>query len=161
MDPATGTVTGMTSSQPATGDAAESLDPAVVRAGSARPAWPVWAAVPVGGAVVAAGSFAGWWWLPFAVGLVLGVAGRLLGTRRGLALLVPALAAVVGWGFPLLRLAAHGDPVGGTAHTVAALAGLPDTAALPIAVTLLLAVVQALLGTWLGRALTPDRRAAG
>jgi hypothetical protein len=38
---------------------------------------------------------------------------------------------------------------------IAALVGLPAYAAVGIAVTLLVAVIQVLAGTWLGRALTP------
>jgi hypothetical protein len=40
---------------------------------------------------------------------------------------------------------------------LAALAGLPPYAAVGVAATLLVAVVQALVGTWPGRTLTPGR----
>jgi hypothetical protein len=40
-------------------------------------------------------------------------------------------------------------------RSIAALAGLPASAAVAIAVTLLVAVVQAAAGLWLGRALAP------
>jgi hypothetical protein len=41
------------------------------------------------------------------------------------------------------------------ARTIAALAGLPASAAVAIAVTLVVAVLQAVAGLWLGRALAP------
>jgi hypothetical protein len=118
---------------------------------------PVLAAAVAGAALVAAGSFAGWWWLPFALGLVLGVASRLLRVPRSVALPVPVAAAVAGWAFPLAWRAASGAPIAATSRTVAALAALPDSAALPIALTLLLAAIQALTATWLAAALTPPR----
>jgi len=41
------------------------------------------------------------------------------------------------------------------ARTIAALAGLPASAAAAIGVTLLVAAIQAAAGVWLGRALAP------
>jgi hypothetical protein len=147
----------MQSTQPAGGGSGRAAGSAAPAGGSLRWAGAVTAAAVLGGGAVGAGAYAGWWWVPFAVGAVLGVAGRCRGVRRGWALLVPALAAVAGWALPLVRLAVQGAPVGATSRTVAALAGLPGSAVLPITVTLLLAAVQALTGTWLARALTPRR----
>jgi hypothetical protein len=63
--------------------------------------------------------------------------------------------ALVGWGIPLWWPALHGQPSGATARVIAALAGLPAHAVAGIAVTLLVAVLQVLVGAWLGRALNP------
>jgi hypothetical protein len=48
-----------------------------------------------------------------------------------------------------------GLPEGAVAREIAALAGLPASPAVAIAVTLLVAVIQAAVGLWLGRALAP------
>ena len=66
--------------------------------------------------------------------------------------------AAAGWAVPLAWLAGQGRPVGATARVVAALAGLPPHAAVAIAVTLLVAVLQALAGLWLGWSLGPSPR---
>ena len=63
--------------------------------------------------------------------------------------------ALVGWGIPLTLMAMHGQPTGAVAHVIAALAGLPGYAAVGVALTLLIALVEALAGFWLGRALAP------
>lgn len=104
--------------------------------------------------VVGAGALLGAWFLPLFAGAAAGLAAR----RRMLPVVVAVSAA--GWAVPLAWLAARGQPIAGTARTIAALAGLPDSAVLVIAVTVLVAVVQALLGLWLVRALLP-RRANG
>ena len=49
-------------------------------------------------------------------------------------------------------LALRGLPVGATARTVAALAGLPPYAGVAVAVPLLLAALPVLAGAWLARA---------
>ena len=49
----------------------------------------------------------------------------------------------------------RGQPYGAVARVIAALLGLPGYAAVGMAVTVLVAVVQALAGYWLGRAVTP------
>jgi hypothetical protein len=64
--------------------------------------------------------------------------------------------AAAGWGIPLWWSAWRGSAVGATARVVAALAGLPPHAAAAIAATLLVAVIQTLLGLWLGRTLSPS-----
>ena len=48
-----------------------------------------------------------------------------------------------------------GLPEVAVGRSIAALAGLPASAAIAIAVTLLVAAVQAAAGLWLGRALAP------
>jgi hypothetical protein len=106
-------------------------------------------------AILGLGALAGLWFLPLLAGVGAGLAAR----RRMLPVVVVVAAA--GWAVPLAWLAARGQPIGGTARTIAALAGLPASAALVVAVTLLIAVVQALLGLWLVRALWPRRRGSG
>jgi hypothetical protein len=107
--------------------------------------------------VVAVGTVAGLWFVPFVVGLVAGVAAR----HHRLRVVLPAASAVavVGWAVPLAWQAGQGEPVGGVARTVGALAGLPASDALVVGLTLLVAALQAVTGTWLARAASP--RAAG
>jgi len=107
-------------------------------------------------ACVAAGAAAGLWFLPFVAGLAAGIASRYAGLRASLA--AAGVAAVAGWAIPLWWLALRGAPVGATARTVAALAGLPPYAGAAVAATLLAAALQAAAGLWLARALTPRPR---
>lgn len=110
--------------------------------------------------IVAAGALAGWWFLPFVAGLAAGLAAG-YGRLRLRASLPAALAvAVVGWGTAITWLALRdGLPEIAVARTIAALAGLPASAAAAIAVTLLVAAIQAAAGLWLGRALAPGHGA--
>ena len=93
----------------------------------------------------------GLWFAPFALAVAIGVFAR---RSRGAVLTVTA-GAVAGWAVALWIMALNGLPVGATARTIAALAGLPPYAAVAVAVTLLLAALQALTGTWLARAVFP------
>ena len=111
-------------------------------------------------ALIAAGALAGWWFLPFLAGLAGGVASRSGGWRLRVALPAAALVAAAGWGAALGWLALRGLPEAAVARVIAALAGLPAHAAVAIAVTLLVAAIQAAAGLWLGRALGPHRPAA-
>ncbi len=111
-------------------------------------------------AVIAGGAAIGWWFVPFLAGLAAGIASRLGGWRMRATLLATACVAAAGWAIPLCWQAASGQPVGATARVVAALAGLPAYAAVAIAVTLLVAVIQALAGLWLARAVFPRRTRA-
>jgi hypothetical protein len=106
--------------------------------------------------IVAAGALAGWWFLPFLAGLAAGLAAR-YGRLRLRATLPAAVAvAVAGWGAALAWLAVRdGLPEVAVARTIAALAGLPASAAAAIGATLLVAAIQAAAGVWLGRALAP------
>jgi hypothetical protein len=117
------------------------------------PAWLLACLAAVG--VLAAGAAAGWWFLPFVAGLAGGVAARYGRWRRRAAVAAAIIVAAAGWAVPLLWQAAQGQPVGGTAGVVAALAGLPRVAAVGIAATLLVAVLQTLAGLWLGWSLIP------
>ena len=120
-------------------------------------------------AFIAVGALVGVWATPFLVGLAGGVASRLGGWRLRVALPAVVLVAAAGWGAALGWLALRGLPEGAVARVIAALAGLPARAAVAIAVTLLVAAIQAAVGLWLGRALTsaarladgPGRRTAG
>jgi hypothetical protein len=67
-----------------------------------------------------------------------------------MALAAACLTGMTGWVLPLIWLLIQGEPVGATARVVAALAGLPPYAAIVVAATLLIAVIQAAVGTWLG-----------
>ena len=70
---------------------------------------------------------------------------------------VVALMAVAGWGIAIWLPALRGQPSGATARVIAALVSLPPNAASAIALTLLIALVQAVVGAWLGRVLMPRR----
>jgi hypothetical protein len=109
-------------------------------------------------AAVAVGALLGWWFLPFPAGLVIGLAAG--PAQRRLRTTIPAAAAVAaaGWGAALWWQVLHGLPYGAVARVIAALAGLPPHAAVAIVVTLLVAVIQAVVGLWLGRTLTPRTR---
>jgi hypothetical protein len=69
--------------------------------------------------------------------------------------------ALVGWAIPLWALALDGQPVGATARAIAGLAGLPPYAGVTVAVVLLLAALQVLVGAWLARAVLPRRQPVG
>ena len=133
----------------------EPFRPSFARPRHRGPLWP-WLLGWLGGtALIVAGAAAGWWFVPFAVGLLAAITTTIGGWR--LRVLLPAVAAMalVGWGIPLWWPALHGQPSGATARVIAALAGLPAHAVAGIAVTLLVAVLQVLVGAWLGRALNP------
>jgi hypothetical protein len=101
------------------------------------------------------GAYLGAWWVPFPVGVAASlpvVAGRL---GRGGMLAVTA-GAVLGWALPLWTMALSSLPVGATARAIAALAGLPPYAGVAVAVTLLLAALQVLVGAWLARGLSRE-----
>jgi hypothetical protein len=112
-------------------------------------------------ALLAAGAAAGWWFLPFVAGLAGGLAARYGRWPRRAAAAAAVIVAAAGWAVPLAWQAGQGQPIGGTARVVAALAGLPPYAAVAIAATLLVAVLQALAGLWLGWSLIPKPRTSG
>jgi hypothetical protein len=108
-------------------------------------------------AMIAAGAIAGLWFVPLIIGFIAGICARWGGWRlRVMAWAVLAMCAG-GWGAALAALAARGLPIGATARTIAAVAGLPAYAAVAVGGTVAIAVVQGLVGLWLGRALTPLR----
>jgi hypothetical protein len=108
------------------------------------------AACAVSAAVLGLGAAFGLWFLPFVAGILAGA----LPWRARSALGLVVLAVAVGWGAALAWPALSGAPAGATARVVAALAGLPPYAAVGVAATLLVGVLQAVVAVWLTRALT-------
>jgi hypothetical protein len=119
------------------------------------PAWLL--AFLAGAAAIAAGAAVGLWFAPFVVGLLTGISVRWGAWRLRVTIPATAAMALIGWGILLWWPALHGEPSGAVARVVAALAGLPPHAAVGIALALLLAVIQAVVGLWLGRAVAPRR----
>jgi hypothetical protein len=111
-------------------------------------AWLVVCAVTA--VILGFGAALGLWFLPFVAGLAAGAWPWR--TRAALALAV--LAVAVGWGAALWWPALSGAPAGATARVIAALAGLPPHAAVGVAATLLVGILQALAALWLARAVT-------
>lgn len=109
-----------------------------------------------GVAVLAVGALAGLWYLPFLAGLAWGVAARYGRLRLRASLPAVVIVAAAGWAAALAWLMLRdGLPERSVARTIAALGGLPAHATTGIAVTLLVAAIQAAAGLWLGRALAP------
>ena len=112
--------------------------------------WPLLVGCAATAALLGLGAGLGWWFLPFAAGIVAGA-----GPWRTLpALGLVVLAVVVGWGAALWWPALSGAPAGATARVIAALAGLPPHAAVGVAATLLIGILQAVVAFWLARAVT-------
>ena len=101
-------------------------------------------------ALLGLGAGLGWWFLPFAAGIAAGAGPW----RASPALGLVVLAVVVGWGAALWWPALSGAPAGATARVIAALAGLPPHAAVGVAATVGIGILQALVAFWLARALT-------
>lgn len=112
-----------------------------------------WACAISGVAFVALSTLGHLWFAPFVAGVILGGVTRWRQARARAAVGLVVAAALVGWAVPLLWQAVAGRPVVGTAGVVAALAGLPASGWLIIAVTLLVGGGQGLIGVWTGRAL--------
>jgi hypothetical protein len=105
--------------------------------------------------LIVAGAVLGWWFMPFAAGVLAGLANRIGRWRTRVALPAVAIVAALGWAVPIVWSELNGQPYVAVARVIAALLGLPANPAVGIAVTLIVAVVQAVAGYWLGRALTP------
>jgi hypothetical protein len=105
--------------------------------------------------IITAGALLGLWFIPFLAGLAAGLAAHAGHWRLRVTLPVTAVIAAGGWGVALWWLVLRGMPEGAVAREIAALAGLPPYAPVAVAVTLLVAVIQAAAGLWLGRALMP------
>jgi hypothetical protein len=105
--------------------------------------------------LIVAGAALGWWFMPFVVGVLAGLANRIGRWRTRIALPAVAIVAALGWAVPIVWSVLNGQPYAAVARVIAALLGLPANPAVGIAVTLIVAVVQAVVGYWLGRALTP------
>jgi hypothetical protein len=108
-----------------------------------------------GTAVIGGGAVIGWWFMPFAVGLAAGLANRVAGWRIRIALPAVAAMGLAGWGIPMGWQLLHGQPFDVAARTVLAHIGLRAAAGAGMTATLVVAVVQTVVGYWLGRAVTP------
>ena len=107
-------------------------------------------------AILALGALAGLWYLPFLAGLAAGLVARYGRLRLRVTLPAVVIVAAAGWSAALAWLALRvGLPEQPVARTIAALGGLPAHATVGVAVTLAVAVIQAVAGLWLGRALAP------
>jgi hypothetical protein len=106
------------------------------------------------------GAYLGAWWVPFPVGVAVGMPAVAGWLGRG-GLLAATGGAVLGWALSLWAMALSSLPVGATARAIAALAGLPPYAGVAVAVTLLLAAAQVLAGGWLARAVFPGTAVSG
>jgi hypothetical protein len=120
--------------------------------------WPVsvWLLGYLAGVLlIIAGAAIGWWFVPFAAGVLAGLVNWIGRWPTRIALPAVVVAAAAGWGVPLFWASLRGQPYGAQARVIAALLGLPAYSAVGVAVTLLVAAAQAVAGYWLGRALTP------
>jgi hypothetical protein len=105
--------------------------------------------------LIAGGAVVGWWFMPFAAGLLAGLANRIGRWPTRVALSAVAIVAALGWAAPLAWSVLRGQPYVAVARVIAVLLGLPASAAVGIAFTLAVAVIQGVVGYWLGRAVTP------
>lgn len=110
--------------------------------------------VLVGAVVIAAATGLGWWFVPFVIGIAAGVANRSGGWPPRVALPAIVVIAAVGCAAPLWLGVLRGRP-SGAARVIATLIGLPADSAAGLLLTVAIAVLQAVIGYWLGRALTP------
>jgi len=120
--------------------------------------WPpaVWlAALLIGTLLIMGGALIGWWFMPFVIGLLAGVANWVGRWPAKVAVLAVALAGAVGWAVPLSYSMAHGHWHAATVRITASQLGLPGTTAAGVALSIAVAVAQAVAGYWLGRAVTP------
>jgi urease accessory protein UreF len=112
-------------------------------------------ALVAGTAALAGTALLGWWFMPFAIGLIAGLLNRIAGRRTRVALPAVLAAALIGWGLALGWLGRHGLPFAAVERVIAAVHGFPHSATAGVTVTLLVAAAQVTAGYWLGRALTP------
>jgi hypothetical protein len=97
--------------------------------------------------VALAAVLLGYWWAPFAVGLV---AGAIVGRAR-IAIPAGALVGALAWAVPLA--AAHSRyGLGRTAAALAAIMGLDHQELVPLVLTLLVGSLLGLTGAWVGSA---------
>jgi hypothetical protein len=107
--------------------------------------------------LIAGGAAVGWWFMPFAAGVLAGLANWIGRWPTRVALPAVAIVVALGWAVPLVWSVLGGQPYVAVARVIAVLLGLPASAAVGIAFTLAVAVIQGVVGYWLGRALTPVR----
>jgi hypothetical protein len=108
-----------------------------------------------GSLVIVGAAAAGWWFAPFVVGALAGIVNWVGSWQLRVAVPAVAVMAAIGWGAPLVFALSRGQPYWPMARVIAAIVGLPASAAAGFALTLLVAMAQALAGYWLGSALTP------
>jgi hypothetical protein len=106
-------------------------------------------------AAIGGGAMIGLWFLPLIAGVLTGIAARFGDFRLRGAVLAVLLMCGCGWGGALVAYSVRGQPVWATARVIAAVAGLPASAAVAVTCTLALSMLLGLTGLWLGRALTP------
>jgi hypothetical protein len=119
--------------------------------------WPrsVWLLGLLAGAlIISVAAAVGWWFVPFVIGLLAGLANHVGRWRTQVALLAVVLMSAAGWVVPLCWSVLSGAPYGGVAR-IATLLGLPGSAAVGMLLSELIAVAQGMTGYWFGRALTP------
>lgn len=106
--------------------------------------------------VIAFGTAAGLVFVPLLAGLGAGVANRAGGWPPRVALPAVSAMGAAGWILPFLVSNGSASAGGGLARAVAALTGLPGGHAAGVAaLTMLIAVVQALAGYFLASVITP------
>ncbi|HZQ49256.1 MAG TPA: hypothetical protein VFB69_03010 [Candidatus Dormibacteraeota bacterium] len=91
------------------------------------------------------GVLLGVWWAPFVAGVVAG----LFIVRGRRALVAGALVGLAGWGVPL-AYAQLQYGLGKTAFSLAAIMGFNGASTIPVALTLIVAVMLGFSGAWLG-----------
>jgi hypothetical protein len=129
--------------------------PQFVRADHRWPASTWLVGLAAGSVVIAIGAAAGWWFAPFVAGVLAGVANWIGAWPLRVALPAAATMAGIGWLVPLgIALIVAGQP-GGVPRLLATTLGLPRHATIGIALTVLIAMAQAVVGYWVGRAFTP------
>jgi len=106
-------------------------------------------------ALIAAGTAFGLVFAPLLAGLGFGLANRAGSWPPRVALPVVAVMAAAGWILPFWVGGSLANPGGGLARAVATLTALPVDAAAVVAVTTLIAVIQALAGYVLSTVITP------
>jgi hypothetical protein len=120
--------------------------------------WPavVWlAGLLVGVLLIMGGAAIGWWFMPFVIGLLAGAANWVGRWPSKVAVPAVVIAALVGWAVPLAYSMARGQWYETTARITARQAGIPGTAAAGVTLSVAIAAAQAVVGYWLGRAITP------
>jgi hypothetical protein len=120
--------------------------------------WPVavWlAGLLVGVVLIIGGAAIGWWFMPFVVGVLAGMANWIGAWPATVAVPAIALTGAVGWAEPLAVYLLRGQAQSETARITAAQSGLPGTTAAGVVLTIAVAAAQAVVGYWLGRAVTP------
>jgi Peptidase M50B-like len=120
--------------------------------------WPasVWLlSLVLGVLLIAAGAGADWWFMPFVAGVLAGAANWIGRWPTRAAVTAVVVMAALGWLLPWWWALLRGQPYGEDARIAAVLLGLPGYAAVGLLVTILVSVAQAVVGYWLGRALTP------